>query len=108
MLSDLQVSHFVTGIRALGIIDKIVTGPFWRHLDSSSVSILEMSDTYSKMKNKFEEWSKDAHPQVIHDTKSVPKTNVTPERDFAVLDRLMTQKPNATYIVLESLLLYSQ
>ena len=45
VLSDLQVSQFVTGIRALGIIDKIVTGPFWRHLQSSSVSILEMSDT---------------------------------------------------------------
>ena len=28
VLSDLQVSHFVAGIRALGIIDKIVTGPF--------------------------------------------------------------------------------
>ena len=28
-------------------------------------------------------------PQVIQETKSVPKTNVTPERDFAVLDRLM-------------------
>ena len=46
-------------------------------------------------------------PQIIQETKSVPNTNVTPERDFAVLDRLMTQKPNATYIALESLLLYS-
>lgn len=46
-------------------------------------------------------------PQVIKETKSVPKTNVTLARDFAVLDRLMTQKPNATYIGLESLLLYS-
>ena len=46
-------------------------------------------------------------PQVIQETQSVPKTNIAPERDFAVLDRLMTQKPNATYIALESLLLYS-
>ena len=46
-------------------------------------------------------------PQVIQETKSVPKSNVVPECDFAVLDRLMTQKPNATYIALESLLLYS-
>jgi len=173
VLSDLRVPHFIAGIRALGIIDKVITGPFWRHLESSSVSILEMSDTYSKMKNKFEKWSKDAQvvmdkddmlfpdftndddavakvlfqssadvmtqeilqllfqsfaitlqrlvidhlpggvynsvidPQIIQETKSVPKTNVTPERDFAVLDRLMTQKPNATYIALESLLLYS-
>ena len=54
VLSNLQVSYFVAGIRALDIIDKIVTGPFWKHLESSSVSILKMSDTYSKMKDKFE------------------------------------------------------
>ena len=63
VLSDLQVSHFVAGARALGIIDKVITGPFWRHLESSSVSILEMSDTYCKMRSSFEKWSKDAHGQ---------------------------------------------
>lgn len=46
-------------------------------------------------------------PNVLSETKSVPKTNVNPERDFAILDRLMAQKPNATYIALESLLLFS-
>ena len=46
-------------------------------------------------------------PQIIQEAKSVPNTNVTPGCDFAVLDRLMMQKPNATYIALESLLLYS-
>lgn len=48
--SDLQVSHYVAGIKALGIIDKVATGPFWRFLGSSSVSDLEMSDTYSTAK----------------------------------------------------------
>ena len=47
-------------------------------------------------------------PQVIKETKSVPKTNVTPECDFAILDRLISQKPNATYIALESVLLFSR
>ena len=46
-------------------------------------------------------------PLIITETRSVPKTNVSPERDFAMLDRLMTQKPNASYIALESLLLFS-
>ena len=46
-------------------------------------------------------------PQVVQETKSVLKSNLVPERDFAVLDRLMTQKPNPTYIALESLLPYS-
>ena len=45
VLSDLQMSNFVAGARALGIIDKAITEPFWRHLESSSVSIMEMSDT---------------------------------------------------------------
>ena len=46
-------------------------------------------------------------PMIIAETLSVPKTNVSPERDFAILDRLMSQKPNATCIALESLLLFS-
>ena len=32
---------------------------------------------------------------------------INPERDFAIFDRLISQKPNARYIALESLLLYS-
>lgn len=39
---------------------------------------------------------------------SVPKTNVIPERGFAILDRLMSQKPDATHITLESMILLSQ
>ena len=52
VLSDLKVFHYVSGVRALGIVDKVITGPFWRYLESSSVSILKMSETYSKMKEK--------------------------------------------------------
>ena len=44
---------------------------------------------------------------LIEETKSVPLTNVAPERDFAVLDRLIFHKPNATTIALESIILYS-
>ena len=44
---------------------------------------------------------------MIGETNSVPKTNVSPERDFAILDRLMSEKPNATYIALEAVILYS-
>ena len=39
--------------------------------------------------------------------KKQPTTNVNPERDFAMLDRLMSEKPNATHIALESLILFS-
>ena len=33
---------FIAGYRALGLIDKIVTGPLWRRLEESYVSVLEM------------------------------------------------------------------
>jgi E1A/CREB-binding protein len=175
VLSDIRTPQHVAGCKALGIIDKLVTGPFWRKLESSTVSIIEMSDVYSKMKVKFDQWGKDAlgvlegeellfpeftncddevaqdlqkpsdmddmvqevlellfksfslttqrlvidhlpggefhtikDPAIAEEIKCVPTTNVAPERDFAVLDRLLSEKPNATYIALESLLLFSQ
>ncbi len=45
--------------------------------------------------------------QMVFETKSVPTTNVTPERNFAMLDRLLREKPNANMIALEALILYS-
>ena len=175
VLADLHVVHQIAGCRALGIIDKLVTGPFWRKLESSTVSILNLSKLYTKMKEKFDIWGEDASslmeneavlfaehtnaddtvakdlftpsshdaltqealqlifksfssttqrlvldhlpggeyhsiddPQIAAEVEFVPKTNVAPERDFAVLDRLLSEKPNASYIALESLLLYSQ
>ena len=44
---------------------------------------------------------------LVEETASVPTTNVSPERDFAVLDCLMSEMPNATHIALESLILFS-
>ena len=174
VLTDLKSETNSAGCKGLGIIDKIITGPFWRLLKTSPVSILGMSEAYTMMKEKFDEWGDDSlpllkneaylfpdftnaddlvakclfqpsdcdvivqellqlllksfsqttqrmlidhlpggefhnvsNPRVIAEIKSVPTTNVAPERDFAVLDRLMSQKPNATHIALEALLLYS-
>ena len=158
VLSHLKSRHYVAGCKALGIIDKIVTGPFWMSLQDSSVSILEMSKVYTDMKMKFDEWGNDAQclvdkedvlfpdytdmieavsvslfepseedglvqellqllfksfsqtiqrllidhlpdgqfhdvtdDAIIAETRSVPKTNVNPERDFAILDRLISK-----------------
>ena len=38
---------------------------------------------------------------------SVPKTNVVSERDFAQLDRLLRQKPNASTLALEAMILFA-
>ena len=45
--SDLQVKSYLCGCRALGLINKFVTGPLWRLLDSG-VHILDMNKHYQK------------------------------------------------------------
>ena len=95
ILSDLQVSHFIAGARTLGIIDNVITGPFWRHLESSLV-ILEMSDTYCKMKSNFEKWSKDAQAVMDNEDLLFPEFTNTDDPVAKVLfqssqDDVMTQ-----------------
>ena len=44
---------------------------------------------------------------LVKETASVPNTNTSPERDFAILDRFLREKPNAHYVALESMILFS-
>ena len=144
-------------------------------MQESSASVLQMSCVYSRIKAKFDNWSKDSHLMLqgidlledctcvhkdevwrelldsddatdvltqellqllfeafskttqrllldhlpgglynsvtdgllVEETASVPTTNVAPERDFAVLDRMLREKPNARLVALESMILYS-
>jgi E1A/CREB-binding protein len=46
-------------------------------------------------------------PQLQNETRSVPKTNTVSERDFAKLDRLLREKPNASTLALEAMVLFS-
>ena len=41
------------------------------------------------------------------ETQSVPQTNVVSERDFAKLDRLLREKPNASTLSLEAVVLFT-
>ena len=45
---------------------------------------------------------------IKQETKSVPKTNVISERDFAHFDRLLRETPNATTLSLEAMVLFSK
>ena len=158
VLDDLKQSVYISGSRALGLVDKAVTGPLWRKLEESNISVLDMSTYYTEMKAKFDLWSFDSHAfaaayitndipihkdevwsalvasndvtdtltvealqilfnsfsittqrllidhlpggiyssydnDLYEEVTSVPTTNVSPERDFAMLDRLMREKP---------------
>jgi len=168
-----QVQELVAGCRALGIINKIITGPLWRVLESPDVNILEMNTYFNTLVTKLDLWCQGASPllkdgaelycdypptkdeiwyhlitptkhdstiqemleilchafsallsrlvedhlpggihcdsnaQLTVETNSVPKTNVVSERDFAKLDRLLREKPNATTLSLEAMVLFS-
>ena len=58
--ADLYVPELIAGCKALGLIDKLVTGPLWRILEDSSISILKMSAKYAEMERKFIAWSVDS------------------------------------------------
>ena len=171
--SDIRVPELVAGCRALGLINKVITGPLWRVLESDNVTILEMNTYFDVLITKLDAWAQDAsrllqgdaelyadYPptkdeiwyrliastdhdataqelleilcnafsallsrlvqdhlpggahcnpsaELINETKSVSKTNVVSERDFGKLDRLLREKPNATTLSLEAMILFS-
>ena len=175
VLHDLKNPLYIAACRALGLLDKIITGPLWRKIQDSSVSVLDMGPVYCEFLENCDSWGIDAqcfvegsavletanrihvddvwreliaddesnaatqellqllfkafsitihrllfdhlpggkfHSTVtdatlIQETASVPTTNIAPERDFAVLDRVLREKPNATIIALESLILFA-
>lgn len=171
--ADSNVAEYWAACRALGLINKFVTGPFWRLLESDT-PILEMNAKYQHMVTCFDEWAGDATPvisgearlfkeypphvdnifdallkptpedflvqeilevifsgfsallkrmvtdhlpggeydvelteKIMKETASVQKTNTLSERDFAQLDRLLREKPNATTMSLEAIVMFS-
>ena len=60
VVSDLKNPLYIAGCRALGLIDKVVTGPLWRKIVDSSTSILDMSPVYCELLEKCNSWGLDA------------------------------------------------
>ena len=57
--SDLQIKSYLCGCRALGLINKFVTGPLWRLLEFG-IHILDMNKHYQKMSSLIFDLSVDA------------------------------------------------
>ena len=172
--ADLEVADLVAGVRALGIVNKLLVAPLWRALENRNITILKMSHIYTDLHSNLVKWSEDASPllegsarpfdsavvpvsdeilntlvspapsdditleilqllagnyatytkrlladhlpdgqfhtaspALSQETASVPNTNAVSERDFAQLDRLLRQKPNADTIALEGMLMFA-
>lgn len=174
VLEDMCNDNYIAGCKALGLVDKLITGPLWRILESD-VHILDIPEHYRKLKAFLSEctsqnitavmrgknipfdvkymtcdglWEAlvaetpndsivqhlllslfksfellldrvllDHQPvltaaaedksKVTSETTSVKTTNTISERDFAQLDRLLREKPNATMLALEAHILFS-
>ena len=50
--SDLQIESYLRGCGALGLINRFVTGPLWRFLESG-ILILDVNKHYQKMSSQF-------------------------------------------------------
>ena len=61
VLYDVQQKIYLSHIRALGMVDKVITGPFWRLVEGTS-SILDLNGPLSHMLETFKKWSVDATP----------------------------------------------
>ena len=60
VLADIEVPEFIAGCKALGLINKTITGPLWRVIESKDLSILDMSHRYQILVECIERWSQDA------------------------------------------------
>ena len=58
--SDIRVPELVAGCHALGLINKVITGPLWRVLESDNVTILEMNTYFDVLITKLDAWAQDA------------------------------------------------
>jgi E1A/CREB-binding protein len=58
---DVHEPVYKAGIRALGLIDKVVTGPFWRLIETVP-NVLALNTHLHQLKIHLEAWSKDASP----------------------------------------------
>ena len=51
--SDITVPELVAGCRALGLINKVITGPLWPVPESDNVTILEMNTYFDALITKL-------------------------------------------------------
>ena len=57
--NDLQVTTFMAACRALGLIDKLITGSLWRCIEKAG-HIVDMNELYQSLSDCFPSWASDA------------------------------------------------
>ncbi|XP_070547896.1 uncharacterized protein [Ptychodera flava] len=85
---DLQIPVYKAEIRALGLIDKVVTGPYWRIVEKVD-NILDMNQHLLQMKLGLERWTHDATTVLEGEPMFAPE--VAPIHKDALYDKLMEE-----------------
>lgn len=63
VLEDLGSESYKAGVRALGLLDKFVTGPYWRKLNKAR-NILDLNEPLLQLKEKLEGLAQDSSPLI--------------------------------------------
>jgi hypothetical protein len=76
----LEISSFLAGWRALGFINKFITGYLWRVFAKKDVRFMDMSARYQRLLESFEKGAQDSTPvltgkAVVFDDVKLKDTN---------------------------------
>ena len=91
--------------RALGIIGKVVTGPWMRLVGISDLNMLDMNPYYAGVRGKLKSWSADASPLLGPSPPTVFADVPVPIKADVVIDSLMetTSSNKETVTLLQDL-----
>ena len=54
VLNDLKQEFYVAGCKALGLVNKLITTPFWNLIESKNVTIFDLNDKYIELLQFFD------------------------------------------------------
>ncbi|WAR27970.1 hypothetical protein MAR_013674, partial [Mya arenaria] len=54
VLHDIQISEYLAGVKALGLISRLVTGPLWCLIEDKNIHILEINKHYLQLVNSVQ------------------------------------------------------
>lgn len=75
LIFDLDEKAYIAGVRALGILDKIMTGPYWRMLENAE-NILSINTDLENLRQHLETWGADSSALLAGDIVLFPQVGL--------------------------------
>jgi len=88
ILHDLNITEYIAGVKALGLVCKFITCPFWHVLEEKSVHMFDMNKKYLQLSNVFEHASKNV--EMFMTGKLLPfgeETYIVPDKFLMLLQK---------------------